>query len=112
MAFVYLLRCADDSLYCGWSTDLGARLARHAEGTGARYTASRRPVALAAGWETETKTQARSLEGRIKRLAAAEKRRLVAGTPLGDVLRLDHPVRAVDGQSAAATTSGASRPSR
>ena len=88
MAFVYLLRCADRSLYCGWSTDLDARLAKHADGTAARYTAPRRPVELAAAWRTETPTQARSLEGKIKRLSAREKRSLVAGTPIGDLVAL------------------------
>ena len=95
MPFVYLLRCADESLYCGWSTDLEARLAKHADGTGARYTATRRPVALAAAWETETKTQARSLEGQIKRLSARQKRDLVAGTPVHELMTLKDPVHPV-----------------
>lgn len=96
MPFVYLLRCSDDSLYCGWSTDLEKRVAAHQDGTGGRYTASRRPVQLAAAWETATSTQARSLEGRIKRLTAREKRSLVAGTPLEEVLDLKDPVQAVN----------------
>ena len=96
MPFVYLLRCNDGSLYCGWSTDLEKRIAAHADGTGGRYTASRRPVELAVAWETATKTQARSLEGRIKRLSAADKRALVAGEPLGAVLDLKDPVHPVN----------------
>lgn len=96
MPFVYLLRCSDDSLYCGWSTDLEKRVAAHQDGTGGRYTASRRPVQLAAAWETATSTQARSLEGRIKRLTAREKRSLVAGTPLEEVLDLKDPVQPVN----------------
>src|SRR3954452_21585513 len=47
MAFVYLLRCGDGTLYCGWTTDLGARVAAHGSGRGARYTRGRGPVALA-----------------------------------------------------------------
>ena len=58
MAFVYLLRCHDSSLYCGWTTDLDRRLGEHAKGTGARYTRSRLPVALAAAWETEDRARA------------------------------------------------------
>ena len=81
-AFVYLLRCADGSLYCGWTTDIERRLAAHAAGRGGRYTASRLPVELAASWPLETRTQARSAEARIKRLSRAEKLALVAGAPL------------------------------
>jgi putative endonuclease len=77
---VYLLRCADDSLYCGWSVDLGRRLAAHSTGRASRYTASRRPVELAAAWETGTATEARRLEARIKRLTRAQKLRLVAAS--------------------------------
>jgi putative endonuclease len=95
LPFVYLLRCADGSLYCGWSTDLDKRIAAHETGTASRYTASRRPVELGAAWETATKTQARSLEGRIKRLTSREKRSLVAGRPLETVLELKDPVQPV-----------------
>jgi putative endonuclease len=98
LPFVYLLKCSDGSLYCGWSTDLDKRIAAHESGTASRYTASRRPVQLGVAWETATKTQARSLEGRIKRLGAREKRALVAGEPLGSVLELKDPVQAVKSQ--------------
>ena len=84
VAYVYLLRCRDGSLYCGWTTDLGARVAAHASGKGGRYTRSRLPVELAAAWQTPDRTTARSLEGRIKRRTPAAKRRLVAGEPLDD----------------------------
>ena len=96
MPFVYLLRCSDGSLYCGWSTDLEKRVATHQDGKGGRYTATRRPVELAAAWETATSTQARSLEGRIKRLDVRHKRALVAGRPLGEFLELKDPVQAVN----------------
>ena len=46
-AWVYLLRCADGSLYTGWTNDLDKRLAAHAAGTASRYTRSRLPVELA-----------------------------------------------------------------
>ena len=82
MAFVYLLRCADGSLYCGWTVDLERRLAAHAAGRASRYTASRRPVAPAAAWELPTRTHARCLEARVKRLTRAQKLALVAGDPL------------------------------
>lgn len=82
MAFVYLLRCSDGSLYCGWTVDVPKRLAAHAGGRASRYTSSRRPVALAAAWEVPTATDARRLEARIKRLTRPEKVALVAGSPL------------------------------
>ena len=59
MAFVYLLRCADDSLYCGWTIDVPKRIQAHASGRASRYTAARRPHALAAAWEVPTRTDAR-----------------------------------------------------
>ena len=96
MPFVYLLSCSDGSLYCGWSTDLERRIATHQDGKGGRYTATRRPVRLAIAWETATNTQARSLEGRIKRLDVRRKRALVAGTPLEEVLDLKDPVHPVN----------------
>ena len=82
MAFVYLLRCADGSLYCGWTVDLERRLAAHAAGRASRYTASRRPVAPAAAWEVPTHAHARRLEVRVKRLERAQKLALLAGAPL------------------------------
>ena len=45
---VYLLRCADETLYCGIARDLEARLAAHARGKGARYTRGRGPLVLLA----------------------------------------------------------------
>lgn len=89
MAYVYLLRCRDGSLYCGWTTDLDGRLAAHREGRGGRYTRSRLPVELAAAWETPDRTTARSLEGKIKRRPKPRKEDLVAGEPLpGGAVRL------------------------
>ena len=77
MAYVYLLRCADDSLYCGWTTDLERRLAAHAAGTASRYTRSRRPVELAARFPAADRSAALREEARIKRLPRAAKLRLV-----------------------------------
>jgi putative endonuclease len=88
VAFVYLLRCRDDSLYCGWTVDLDARLAAHAQGRGARYTRSRLPVALAAAWETNDARTARSLEARVKLRSRPEKQQLLDGAPLPDAVRL------------------------
>jgi putative endonuclease len=75
--FVYLLRCADDSLYCGWTTDVERRLAAHRAGTASRYTRSRRPVELAAALPVADRSEALREEARIKRLPRAAKLALV-----------------------------------
>ncbi len=74
---MYLLRCADGTLYCGWSTDPERRLRQHRAGTASRYTRSRLPVELAWTARFDTRSDAMREEARIKRLPAAEKRRLV-----------------------------------
>jgi putative endonuclease len=77
-AFVYLLRCADDTLYCGWSTDPERRLLQHQAGTASRYTRARRPVELVYTREFATRSEAMREEVRIKGLAPAHKRRLLS----------------------------------
>ena len=77
MAYVYLLRCADDSLYCGWTTDVTRRLAAHSAGAASRYTRSRRPVELAAVLVVADRSAALREEARIKRLSRAAKLRLI-----------------------------------
>lgn len=77
MAFVYLLRCADGTLYCGWTTDIERRLAAHRSGTGSRYTRSRRPVELALVIQVADRSAALREEARIKRLPRAAKLQLI-----------------------------------
>jgi putative endonuclease len=75
--YVYLLRCADGSLYCGWTTDVERRLAAHRAGTASRYTRSRLPVELAAALPVADRSQALREEARIKRLAREDKLALI-----------------------------------
>ena len=77
VAYVYLLRCCDDSLYCGWTTDVQRRLAAHRAGTASRYTRSRLPVELAFVTAVADRAAALREEARIKRLPRAEKLRLL-----------------------------------
>ena len=77
-AFVYLLRCADGTLYCGWSTDPERRLRQHQAGKASRYTRTRRPVELVYTRKFATRSEAMREEVRIKRLPAAGKRGLLA----------------------------------
>ena len=87
MAFVYLLRCADDTLYCGWTSDVERRLASHRAGTASRYTRSRLPVELAAVIPVADRSAALRLEYRVKLMPRAEKERLIAGAPLDGASR-------------------------
>lgn len=80
VAFVYLLRCADGSLYAGWTTDVERRVAAHAAGRGARYTRSRLPVELAWSREMPDAGAARREEARLKRLPRAAKLALVTAS--------------------------------
>jgi predicted GIY-YIG superfamily endonuclease/nucleoid DNA-binding protein len=75
--FVYILRCSDNSLYCGATTDLERRQEAHNAGTGARYTRSRLPVRIVWHMRTASKSEAFKEEFRIKRLQKGEKELLV-----------------------------------
>ncbi len=70
---VYLVRCCDDSLYCGVTNDIESRLEAHNAGTGAKYTKSRRPVELAGVSRRMHKNEAFKLEYKVKRLPAQRK---------------------------------------
>ncbi len=73
MPYVYILRCADNTLYTGWTTDLTRRVAVHNAGRGAKYTRSRLPVTLVYSEEHPTQTEAMRRERALKRLSRAEK---------------------------------------
>lgn len=75
---VYILRCRDRTLYTGSTNDLPARLRRHNAGKGAKYTRGRRPVALVYTERAASRSAALQREAAIKRLRAADKRRLIA----------------------------------
>ena len=77
--YVYLLRCADESLYCGWTTDVERRVAAHNTGRASRYTARRLPVELAAVIPVADRSAALKEEARIKRLPRSEKLALAFG---------------------------------
>ena len=77
MNYVYLLRCSDNTLYCGWTTDLEARLSVHNSGRGAKYTRSRLPVELVYYEEYEERHAALSREWHIKRMTREEKMKLL-----------------------------------
>jgi len=74
---VYVVRCADHTLYTGVTTDATRRVAEHNDGRGARYTRSRGPVTLVYLERAADRGAALKREHEIKRMTAAEKRRLV-----------------------------------
>lgn len=74
--YVYILRCCDDSLYTGWTTNLRHRFYQHAVGKGARYTRAHRPIELFY-FECHTdKCAAMRREYQIKQLTRTEKMKL------------------------------------
>lgn len=81
MWYVYLLRCADDTLYAGCTTDPQRRLEQHNAGRGAKYTRARRPVTLVYVEQAEDHSQALRREAALKRLSRKEKLALIAASP-------------------------------
>lgn len=73
MHYVYMVRCADDTLYTGWTTDIEKRIRTHNAKKGAKYTKSRTPVELYYYEEYETKNRALKREARIKKLTRKQK---------------------------------------
>ncbi len=79
--YTYLLRCADGTLYCGWTNDLAGRVEAHNAGKGAKYTRSRRPVSLVYYEEYATKREAMQREYEVKHLTRSQKLALIASSP-------------------------------
>jgi len=77
-AWVYMLRCADGSLYTGWSTDVQRRFERHCAGTASAYTASRSPLEMVLALPAGDRSSALREEARIKRLTRSQKLALIA----------------------------------
>ena len=78
MNYTYMVRCADGSLYTGWTTDLERRISCHNSGKGAKYTRPRLPVVLVYYEEFDTKEEAMRREAAIKKLSKKRKELLVA----------------------------------
>jgi putative endonuclease len=74
---VYVLRCADDTLYTGYTTDVQRRVDEHNEGQAAKYTRGRTPVELVHQETFETRSAATSREAEIKAMTREEKLGLV-----------------------------------
>jgi putative endonuclease len=79
--FFYILKCRDDSLYCGITTDLNVRLTKHNNGKGAAYTRSHRPVILVHFEKFNSLSEARKREAQVKSWSREKKILLIAGFP-------------------------------
>ena len=78
MWYVYIVRCADRTLYTGVAKDVTARVAAHNEGRGAKYTRARRPVRLVYSEKAADRAAAQRREHAIKALPRTAKRALFA----------------------------------
>ncbi len=75
--YTYIVRCADDTLYTGWTVDLDQRINAHNSGNGAKYTRKRAPVSLAVSWEFGNKVEAMRAEYAIKQMPKNQKIKLI-----------------------------------
>lgn len=88
--YLYILRCRDDSLYTGITTDPDRRLAEHNAGRGAKYTRSRKPCDRVALWDVPDRSYASRLEHAVKKLSRKQKLVLIRSPDL-ITLALDKP---------------------
>lgn len=83
MYYLYIVQCADESLYTGITTDLARRIEEHnSSAKGAKYTSARRPVRLVFFAKYRNRSLASSQEFRIKSLSRSEKLALIENNPL------------------------------
>jgi len=75
--FVYILKCVDNTLYTGYTTDIIKRCVLHNKGNGAKYTKSRLPVEVVYSCEYNSKSDAMKREYQIKQLSRKEKLKLI-----------------------------------
>ena len=83
MWYVYIVQCADRSLYTGITKEINARLTQHNAGNGAKYTRARRPVQLVYSEHAAGRGPAQQRESAIKRMGTAAKHRLIAAAAHG-----------------------------
>ena len=76
--YVYIVKCSDSSLYCGYTNDIEKRIKTHNSGLGAKYTKSRLPVSLVYFEMAETKSDALKREAAIKKLTKKQKLVLIS----------------------------------
>ena len=77
-AYAYILKCADGTLYSGWTSDPKRRLISHNAGKGSKYTRSRRPVEMVYLESFDNQSEAMRREAALKRLTREQKLELIA----------------------------------
>jgi putative endonuclease len=77
MSYVYIVKCKDNTLYTGFTTDIERRITEHNNGVGSKYTKGRRPVKLVYLEEFDTKGEAMSREYEIKTFSREKKLSLI-----------------------------------
>lgn len=82
--FVYILKCKDDTLYTGYTTDITRRIRAHEDGKGAKYTRGRSPFKLVYQAGCTSKSEAMQLEARIKKMSRKAKMKLIHDYVGGD----------------------------
>ncbi len=75
--YVYILKCADETLYCGYTNDLEKRVKVHNSGKGAKYTRARLPAELVYFEELDSPSEAKKREYQIKQMTRQEKLKLI-----------------------------------
>ena len=78
MCYTYILRCKDNSLYTGWTTDIERRIKEHNKGVASKCTRSRLPVKLVYYEKFQSKKEAMKREYAIKQLSREEKEKLIS----------------------------------
>lgn len=88
MYYIYILRCEDNSLYTGITTDLNRRLEEHKSQSGksAKYTRTHKVIKMETAWTSENRVLASKLEYHIKRLTKKQKEQLIITNDLEKVL--------------------------
>ncbi len=87
MPYTYMLECEDGTYYTGWTVDLKARLKRHNNGTGAKYTRARLPVKMIYWEKQPDRSHAQKREAALRKLSRSQKESLVRAFQQ----REDHP---------------------
>ena len=77
-AYMYVVECRDGSYYTGYTTDVKKRITVHNSGKGAKYTRARLPVKLIYAQGFDSKEEAMSAEGLLKRKKRAQKERFLS----------------------------------
>ncbi|MBR1592110.1 MAG: GIY-YIG nuclease family protein [Ruminococcus sp.] len=93
MYYIYIIRCLDDTLYTGITTDIQRRMKQHKDGKGAKYTRSHGFKNIEAVWTAQDRSLASVLECRIKRLARNKKMLLISDNSLfSEYLKKDEKI--------------------